>query len=94
MVTACATLRRDGEVARDVRLAMGAIQPRAFRVPEVEAMLEGQAFGAELLEEAVATLRAKIQVAPNFRASAEYRRDVAGTLARRALNHAFGSVEK
>lgn len=94
MASACATLTRDGEIAREVRLVVGALQPRAFRVLEVEEMLEGKAFTAELLDAAAAKLREVIQVAPNFRASADYRRELAGTLARRALHNAFSSVTR
>lgn len=89
LVTACATLRRDGGVARDVHLVLGALQPRAFRVTEVEAMLEGQAFEPELLAEAARKVTEGVPVGPNFRASADYRREIAGVLARRTLRAAF-----
>jgi len=87
--TVCATLRQDGKVARDVRVVVGALQPRAFRVAEVEAMVEGQALEAGLLEQAGKKLSEVVQVAPNFRASADYRRELAGVLAKRALGNAF-----
>jgi carbon-monoxide dehydrogenase medium subunit len=93
MATACVTLRRDGEVARDVRLAIGALQPRAFRATEIESMLEGQAFTVELVEKAARKLSESVPVAPSFRASPEYRRELAGTMARRALRTAFGRQE-
>jgi carbon-monoxide dehydrogenase medium subunit len=87
--TVCAVLTRDGGVARSVRVVVGALQPRAFRVPEVEAMVEGKAFDVGLLEQAGKKLSSAVQVGPSFRASAEYRRELAGTLARRALQSAF-----
>jgi len=89
LATACATLRRDGAVARDVRLVIGALQPRPFRLPDVEKMAEGQALEAALLARIETAVRERVQVAPNFRASPEYRRELAGTLARRALLDAF-----
>jgi len=87
--TACAIVRRDGAVARAVRLVLGALQPKPLRASGAEAMLEGQSFGEELLQKAAQKVRDEVQVAPNFRASPEYRRELAGTLARRALNTAF-----
>jgi aerobic carbon-monoxide dehydrogenase medium subunit len=87
--TVCATLKRDGGVAREVRVVVGALQPRAFRVAEVEAMVEGKGFDLSLLEEAGRKLSLAVSVAPNFRASAEYRRELAGVLSKRALQSAF-----
>lgn len=87
--TACATLRRDGEVAREVQIVVGALQPRPFRVPEVEAMLEGQSLQSALLERAGAKLSEIAPAAPSSCASADYRRELAGVLARRALETAF-----
>jgi CO/xanthine dehydrogenase FAD-binding subunit len=89
LVTACATLRRDGDVARDVHLVLGALQPRAFRVTEVETMLEGKALDAKLLAEAARKVSEGVPVGPNFRASADFRREIAGVLARRTLEAAF-----
>lgn len=89
LATACATLKRDGQVARSVTLVLGALQARPFRVPQAEQLLEGQAFTSELLDKAARAVRESVQVAPNFRASADYRRELAGTLARRALHTAF-----
>ena len=87
--TLCVTLKRDGGVAREVRVVVGALQPRAFRVAEVEAMVEGKGFDLGLLEKAGKKLSETVAVAPNFRASAEYRRELAGVLAKRALQSAF-----
>jgi carbon-monoxide dehydrogenase medium subunit len=87
--TLCATLTREGNIARNVRLVVGALQPRAFRVPEVEAMVEGRASDPALLEACGRKLAEIVPVAPNFRASADYRRELAGVLTTRALQSAF-----
>ncbi|MBI5546956.1 MAG: FAD binding domain-containing protein [Deltaproteobacteria bacterium] len=87
--TVCVTFRRDGAVAREVRVVVGALQPRSFRVPEVEQMIEGKGTDPALVEGAGKKLSEVVTVAPNFRASADYRRELAGVLCKRALESAF-----
>jgi carbon-monoxide dehydrogenase medium subunit len=87
--TLCVTMTRDGRLAREVRVVVGALQPRPFRVPEVEALVEGKSLEPGLLEACGKKLSELVPVAPNFRASAEYRRELAGVLVQRALQSAF-----
>lgn len=89
LATACVTLTRDGSVSRGVHVVFGAIQTRPFRVPAAEAALEGKPFEPEVIDAAMAAL-GELPIAPNYRASADFRRKVAGVLARRAVNAAFG----
>jgi len=88
LVTACVTMTRDGALMRNVHLVIGAIQLRPSRAVEAEAKLEGKAFDEATVDAAIATL-AEVAVAPNYRASAAYRRKLVGVLARRALMTAF-----
>ncbi|MGC4121088.1 MAG: FAD binding domain-containing protein [Myxococcales bacterium] len=88
--TLCVTLDRDGGVARNVRVVVGALQARPFRVAEVEAMVEGKVLDVALCEAAGRMLAETAKVAPNPRASADYRRELAGVLCKRALLAAFG----
>ncbi len=92
--TACAVLERHGDVARKVRVVLGALQPRPFRVREAEALVEGQALTPELLARVSRAVRDAVSVASNFRASPDYRRALAGTLAARALQTAFSSAKR
>lgn len=87
--TLCVTLERAGRVAHGVRVVVGAMQPRPFRVPEIEAMVEGKGLDHALFEAAGKKLSEVVQVAPNFRASESYRRELAGVLCKRALESAF-----
>jgi len=87
--TLCVTLKREARFAKDVHVVVGALQPRPFRVPEVEKMIEGQTFDLRLIEAAGKQLSEVVPVAPNFRASADYRRELAGVLCKRALQSAF-----
>ncbi len=89
LCTSVCVLRREGQAVRDVRLVLGAVQPRPYRVPEAEKLVEGKAFAPLLLDELAAKVREVAQVGPNFRASNEYRRELTGTLSRRAVETAF-----
>jgi len=89
LVTACVTATRVGETMKDVRVVFGAIQTRPFRATAAEAALEGKAFGQAEIDTAIAAL-GELPIAPNYRAPADYRRKVAGVLARRAMQTAAG----
>lgn len=88
--TAAASMIAEGGRASDVRVVFGALQPRAFRASAIEAALEGQAISAESIARAVEQAAADLPIAPNFRASVDYRREVASVLARRAIARAAG----
>ncbi|MEP9355975.1 xanthine dehydrogenase family protein subunit M [Xanthobacter sp. KR7-65] len=80
--------RRDGR-ARNVRIAMMGIADTALRLSDVEAALEGREGTAEAFDEAVARLKASLAPNSDLNASADYRRHLAGALARRALAEAW-----
>ncbi len=93
MVGVAATVRLasgDGVVQR-ARIALGAVAPTPMRVPEAEALLEGKAPTAELLEEVGRIAAAACRPISDIRASAEYRREMVAVLTRRAVRQA---VEK
>lgn len=52
LAEACVRLRLEGEVVRDVRVALGHVSPVPWRSKEAEAVLEGQAASAALFERA------------------------------------------
>ncbi len=86
--TACVTLRVDGSSARDVRFVVGAVSARPTRLVPVEAALEGSALSDDAISRALAALDRELPIAPNYRAPAEYRRELTQVLARRALETA------
>ena len=88
-VTAASSMIVQDGKANSVRVVLGAIQPRAFRAAAVEEMLEGKVIDEALLA-AVAQAARELPVMPNFRASADYRRDVTSALVRRAVAQAAG----
>ena len=90
--TAAASMSLKNGAAHDVRVVLGAIQPKAFRSAELEAAVEGKAVDCGLLEN-LASLAQALPVAPNFRASADYRREVTCALVKRAVAQAAGKEE-
>ena len=80
--------RRDGR-ARNVRIAMMGIADTALRFSDVEAELEGREGSPASFDEATTLLQASIEPNSDLSASADYRRHLAGALARRALVDAW-----
>lgn len=80
--------RADGRM-RNVRIAMMGIADTALRFADVEAALEGREGTPSAFDEAAALLQAAIQPNSDLNASADYRRHLAGALARRALADAW-----
>jgi CO/xanthine dehydrogenase FAD-binding subunit len=67
------------------RVALGAVAPTPIRVPEAEAVLASQGLTAAAIEAAAAACTAAARPIDDIRASAEYRREMVGTLVRRGL---------
>lgn len=64
----------------EARLAWGSVGPTVWRCPEAEAALIGQRLTLSALGRAAAIVRAQVQPIDDLRASADYRRQVAGNL--------------
>lgn len=85
--------RRDG-TASGVRISLMGVGEMPMRMPQVEAMLEGCEISAGLMDDAIEALRAQLEPNSDLNASADYRRHLAGVLARRAMNDAWARAEK
>ena len=79
----------DGNVD-SVRLACAGVGPCASRIVDAEGILTGATAGVEAFAEAAETVMASIDPQEDFHADAAYRRDLVGTLVRRALADAHG----
>jgi carbon-monoxide dehydrogenase medium subunit len=88
------TMRRQDGVASDVRIGLMGVGEMPMRVTHVEAMLEGCEINAKLIDEAVDALRTELRPNSDLNASADYRRHLAGVLARRAMIDAWARAEK
>ncbi|MGH2403554.1 MAG: FAD binding domain-containing protein [bacterium] len=105
IVGAAAVVHADGEErCRDVRLAFTGVGPTPVRVREAEAAVEGQhlvrstqgqqgrGLDDGLLREVAGLVAARLEPESDIQASAEYRKHVAGVLARRALASAAARI--
>ena len=70
----------DAGLVREARLALGSVGPTVLRAPRAEAALLGQRLESAVLEHAAALLRQEVSPMDDARASADYRRQVAGNL--------------
>lgn len=68
-----------------VRIALGAVAPTAIRASVVEAALCGRTLDAAAIAEAAEGLTWAVSPIDDVRATADYRREMCGVLARRAL---------
>jgi carbon-monoxide dehydrogenase medium subunit len=71
------------------RIALGAVAPTVMRAPQAEAFLEGRAVTPEAMAEAGQIAAGEARPISDFRAPAQYRRDLVAVLTRRALEGAY-----
>jgi len=90
LVNAAASVWLKEEKPRFVepRIALGAVAPTVIRAPRAEAYLEGRAATPEAMAEAGRIAAGEAKPISDFRASADYRRELIAVLTRRALEHA------
>ena len=101
LVGVAALVHVDGDRCRDVRLAFTGVGPMPVRVREAEATLEGQRLTRDarsgqpggrlddaVLQEVGRMVAERLEPESDIQASAEYRKHIAGVLARRALTTA------
>ncbi|HEY1472904.1 MAG TPA: xanthine dehydrogenase family protein subunit M [Pseudolabrys sp.] len=70
------------------RIALGAVAPTVIRAPKAEAYLGGRKISAEAMAEAGRIAATEAKPISDFRASADYRRDLIAVLVKRALANA------
>ena len=75
------------------RIALGAMAPTVIRAPKAEAYLDGRAITPEAMEEAGRIAATEAKPISDFRASADYRRDLIAVLVKRALANAQARVK-
>ena len=88
LVQVAVALGLDGPVVRDVRIALGAVAPVPLRATLAEALLAGQEIAAvtpDLLRDVAAVAAGECEPLDDHRASAEYRREMAGVLTGRLV---------
>ena len=75
----------DKSVFEAPRIALGAVAPTVIRAPKAEAYLAGRTISAEAMAEAGRIAATEAKPISDFRASADYRRDLIAVLVKRAL---------
>ncbi len=75
-----ALVQLDGENITRIRLAWGSVGPTIVRCPEAEQALEGGKMHLERLQRAAEIVRQTVSPISDIRATADYRRQVAGNL--------------
>jgi carbon-monoxide dehydrogenase medium subunit len=78
---------------RDPAIALGAVAPKVIRATTAEEYLSGRQISAEAMAEAGRLAVADARPISDFRASAEYRRELIAVLTRRALANALALHE-
>jgi carbon-monoxide dehydrogenase medium subunit len=85
VVNAAVYLALEGKKCVDARIALGAIAATPIRLPEVEATYKGRELTPEVIEESSRACYALVSPVDDVRASAEYRREMACVLVKRAI---------
>jgi CO/xanthine dehydrogenase FAD-binding subunit len=93
LVNAAAAFFVDKGNFRAPCIALGAVAPVVMRAPKAEAYLAGRKISAEAMAEAGRIAATEAKPISDFRASAEYRRDLIAVLVKRALANAHARVE-
>lgn len=88
IVCAAARLRLVDGRCQAPRLALGGVAGRPIRLRQVEDMIAGKVLDDDVLSAAAQAVISTVSPPSDYRGSAEYRRAMAGVLARRALMEA------
>ena len=84
--------RRPDNTCRDVRIALGAVGTTPVRARAAEGMLRGQELTEAAIRAAAATVPDTVDPLDDFRGSADYKREMAGVLTRRAVMQALSTI--
>lgn len=92
-VVAVATLViMEGDILRDVKIALGAVAPTPIRAKKSEEILKGKKLDDKLLEESSQAASLESRPIDDIRSSADYRRKLVTVLVKRAVRQAVEQV--
>ena len=89
LIAVAATVIVVNGICQKARIAVKPVVSGVMRVLPAEAMLEGQTVTGALIERVAATVAQTIQPLADYRASAEYRRQMSRVYVKRALSECF-----
>jgi aerobic carbon-monoxide dehydrogenase medium subunit len=93
IVAAAVVLGVEGSECRSARVVLGGVSDVPLRIPEAEKVLEGADLGQEAFEAAGQEAAGAIDPPSDVQGTAEYRKDLAAALVRRALTEAVTDTE-
>ena len=76
------------------RVALGAVAPKVIRAPQAEAFLDGRKITPEAMEEAGRIAVNDARPITDFRASADYRKNLVSVLTKRCIEGAYELAQK
>lgn len=87
LVNAAVLLKQETDpgVCHDIKISLGAVAPTPIRALQAEAILKGQRLTAELIDQAADVAAQETKPISDFRASADYRRELVRTLVARNI---------
>jgi CO/xanthine dehydrogenase FAD-binding subunit len=89
-----ATLTLSGGVIAQARIALTGVGPTSLRAVEAETLLNGRALDRGLTGAVIDAVRSAIEPETDLHASSDYRRHLAGVLAGRAVEAAWGRANE
>jgi CO/xanthine dehydrogenase FAD-binding subunit len=94
LVSVAARLRKDSNTMRDIRVVVGGsgVDQKVQRAVRAERALEGQPPSDEVMRAAAEEMVADVKFSSDFRASSEYRTEVARVFVRRCLRAALARI--
>jgi len=88
------TLAEDKETIEDIKVVMGSVFYKPLVSKEIPELLKGKKLTDDLLEAAAQAAQNEAKPISDVRASAEYRKEVIGTLARRVIKRAYEAAKE
>ena len=93
VVGVAALVVMEGEVLKDVKIALGAVAPTPIRAKKAEQILRGKKLDQRLLEKSGQAASGEASPIDDIRGSADYRRELVAVLTKRALTQALQQAE-
>jgi len=88
-ISVAAALLVESDVCTEARIAIGAAAPTVFRATKAEAILKKQKINSEIINKAAETAAEETRPINDLRSTADYRKEMAQVLVRRALEKAL-----
>jgi carbon-monoxide dehydrogenase medium subunit len=87
-------LQTDNSVCQEVKIALGAVAPTPVRAKKAEAILKKEGVNQDTIAEAAGAITEEISPITDVRSTADYRKDVAVAITKRALSKAYERSKK